>query len=101
MFVRFTGRDPEGRFATGDLRTQTQQAIDTIRTLIEEAGRRLDDVVKCTVQVTRREDREPMNEVHLANFKDNQPHRVSCSVSGLGSPGCLAEIDATAHLGET
>jgi enamine deaminase RidA (YjgF/YER057c/UK114 family) len=42
-----------------------------------------------------------MNEVHLANFKDNQPHRVSCSVSGLGSPDCLAEIDATAHLGET
>ncbi|QYU67291.1 RidA family protein [Leptolyngbya sp. 15MV] len=100
MFVCFTGRDPQGRFAVGDVRAQTQQAIDNIRTLIEEAGGTLDDVVKCTVYVTRREDWEPMNEVYFANFRENPPHRVSCIVSGLGSPECLVEIDATAYLGE-
>lgn len=99
MFVCFTGRDPEGKFAVGDVRQQTQQAIDNIRMLIEEAGGTLDDVVKCTVYVTDRANWEPMNEVYFANFKDNPPHRVSCIVSGLGSPECLVEIDATAYLG--
>jgi 2-iminobutanoate/2-iminopropanoate deaminase len=99
MFVCFTGRDADGKFAVGDVRQQTQQAIDNIRMLIEEAGGTLDDVVKCTVYVTDRANWEPMNEVYFANFKDNPPHRVSCIVTGLGSPDCLVEIDATAYLG--
>lgn len=100
MFVCFTGRDREGRFAIGDVRAQTQQCIDNIRTVIEEAGGSLKDVVKCTVYVTDRANWEPMNEVYFANFAEDGPHRVSCIVSGLGSPDCLVEIDATAYLGD-
>jgi 2-iminobutanoate/2-iminopropanoate deaminase len=99
MFVCCVGRDREGRFAIGDVRAQTQAAIDNIRTLLEEAGGSLTDVVKCTVYVTDRADWQPMNEVYFANFFDDPPHRVSCIVSGLGSPDCLVEIDATAYLG--
>jgi enamine deaminase RidA (YjgF/YER057c/UK114 family) len=99
MFVCCTGRDSEGRFAP-DARAQTQQAIDNIRALIEEAGGKLTDVVKCTVYVTGREHWAPMNEVYFANFAEDPPHRVSCIVSGLGSPDCLVEIDATAWLGD-
>lgn len=100
IFVCCVGRDAEGRFAPGDVRAQTQQAIDNIRILIEEAGGSLKDVVKCTVYVTDRADWAPMNEVYFANFAEDPPHRVSCIVSGLGSPECLVEIDATAYLGE-
>lgn len=100
MFVCSTGRDRAGRFAVGDARVQTQQAIDNIRALIEEAGGTLKDVVKCTVYVTDRAEWQPMNEVYFANFAADPPHRVSCIVSGLGSPDCLVEIDATAYLGE-
>lgn len=100
MFVCCTGRDPEGRFVVDDVRAQTQQALDNIRALIEEAGGTMKDVVKCTVYVTDRANWEPMNEVYFANFVDDPPHRVSCIVSGLGSPDCLVEIDATAYLGE-
>ncbi len=100
MFVCFTGRDPEGRFAVGDVRAQTQQAIDNIRTLIEEAGGTMRDIVKCTVYVTDRANWEPMNDVYFANFAEDPPHRVSCIVSGLGSPDCLVEIDVTAYLGD-
>ena len=100
MFVCCTGRDREGRFPEG-ARAQTQQAIDNIRALIEEAGGTLADVVKCTVYVTGREHWAPMNEVYFASFsQDPPPHRVSCIVGGLGSPDCLVEIDATAYLGE-
>jgi enamine deaminase RidA (YjgF/YER057c/UK114 family) len=99
LFVCCVGRDREGRFAIGDARAQTQAAIDNIRALIEEAGGTLRDVVKCTVYVTGREHWAPMNEVYFANFAEDPPHRVSCIVSGLGSPDCLVEIDATAYLG--
>ena len=99
MFVCCVGCDRNGRFAP-DVRAQTQQAIDNIRALIEEARGTLADVVKCTVYVTSRADWQPMNEVYFANFTRDPPHRVSCIVSGLGSPECLVEIDATVYLGD-
>jgi 2-iminobutanoate/2-iminopropanoate deaminase len=98
MFVCCVGCDRDGRVAAGDVRAQTQQALDNIRALIEQAGGTMADVVKCTVYVTSRADWEPMNEVYFANFTRAPPHRVSCIVSGLGSPECLVEIDATAYL---
>ncbi len=54
------------------------------------------DIVKCTACVTDRTKRAPMNKVC---FAEDPPHRISCIVSGLGSPDCLVEIDATAYLG--
>lgn len=100
MFVCCVGCDREGRFVVGDVRAQTQQALDNIRALIEEAGGHMTDIVKCTVYVTDRAYWQPMNEVYFANFTDDPPHRVSCIVNGLGSPECLVEIDATAFLGD-
>ena len=100
MFVCSTGRDRDGRFAVGDVQTQTRQTLENIRVLIEEAGGTLADVVKCTVYVTDRANWEPMNEVYFANFAEATPHRVSCIVNGLGSPNCIVEIDATAYLGK-
>jgi len=100
MFVCCVGANREGHYALGDARAQTQQCIDNIRALIEEAGGTLADIVKCTVYVTGREHWAPMNEIYFANFAEDPPHRVSCIVSGLGSPDCLVEIDATAYLGK-
>ncbi len=99
LFVCSTGRNLQGQFVVGDVRAQTQQAIDNIQALVEEAGGSLRDIVKCTVYVTDRSNWAPMNEVYFANFNTDPPHRVSCIVSGLGSPDCLVEIDATAYIG--
>ncbi len=100
LFVCSTGRTPDGKFAIGDVQAQTQQTIDNIAALIHEAGGTLSDIVKCTVYVTDRANWGPMNETYFANFAEDPPHRVSCIVSGLGSPDCLVEIDATAYIGE-
>jgi enamine deaminase RidA (YjgF/YER057c/UK114 family) len=100
MFVCCVGTDRDGRFAIGDARKQTQQCLDNIRALIEEAGGTMKDIVKCTVYVTDRAYWQPMNDVYFENFTDDPPHRVSCIVQGLGSPDCLVEIDATAYLGK-
>jgi enamine deaminase RidA (YjgF/YER057c/UK114 family) len=101
MFVCSTGRDRVGRLALGDVKAQTQQTLDNIRALIEEAGGTMRDIVKCTVYVTDRAYWAPMNDVYFANFIEDPPHRVSCIVNGLGSPDLLVEIDATAYLGDT
>ncbi|MPZ57953.1 MAG: RidA family protein [Rhizobiales bacterium] len=100
IFVCCVGCDREGRYPAGDVRAQTQACLDNIRALIEEAGGSLADVVKCTVYITDRAYWQPMNEVYFAYFGDDQPHRVSCIVSGLGDPECLVEVDATAYLGK-
>jgi enamine deaminase RidA (YjgF/YER057c/UK114 family) len=100
MFVCCVGTDRDGNFAIGDARKQTQQCLDNIRALIEEAGGTMKDIVKCTVYVTDRAYWQPMNDVYFENFTDDPPHRVSCIVQGLGSPDCLVEIDATAYLGK-
>ena len=100
VFACSTGRDRDGRFAVGDVRAQTRQTIENIRHLIEAAGGTLRDVVKCTVYVTDRANWAPMNEVYFEIFAEDPPHRVSCIVTGLGSPDCLVEIDATAYLGD-
>ena len=76
MFVCCVGCDRNGQLAIGDVRAQTQQALDNIRALIEEAGGTMNDVVKCTVYVTERADWQPMNEVYFANFTRDPPHRV-------------------------
>ena len=100
MFVCCTGVDRNGTVAP-DIKAQTQQCLDNIRVLLEEAGGTLSDIVKCTVYVTDRANWQPMNDVYFANFTDSPPHRVSCIVSGLGRPDYLVEIDATAYLGDT
>ena len=100
MFVCCVGRDRGGKFAVGDVRAQTQQCLDNIRALIEETGGDMTDIVKCTVYVSDRIHWTAMNEVYFSNFAQDPPHRVSCIVSGLGSPECLVEIDATAYLGK-
>jgi len=100
MFVCSTGRDRNGTFAIGDVKAQTRQTLENIRLLIEEAGGTLDDVVKCTVYVTDRANWASMNEAYFDVMGAPAPHRVSCIVTGLGSPDCLVEIDATAYLGK-
>jgi 2-iminobutanoate/2-iminopropanoate deaminase len=100
MFVCCVGTNLQGKYVIGDARAQTQQCIDNIKALLEEAGAGLKDVVKCTVYVTDRAYWEPMNETYFANFAEDPPHRVSCIVNGLGSPDCLVEIDATAYVGK-
>lgn len=99
MFVCCTGVDRQGRVSP-DVREQTQQCLDNIRALIEEAGGTMRNIVKCTVYVVDRANWQPMNDVYFANFTADPPHRVSCIVAGLGRTEYLVEIDATAYLGD-
>ncbi|WP_267643402.1 Rid family detoxifying hydrolase [Haloarchaeobius amylolyticus] len=83
----------------GDIAAQTDQVLDNIAAVVEEAGGDgLDDVVKITVYVTDLDDYERVNEAYGARFGEVPPARVCVEVSRL--PGDVrVEMDAIAHLG--
>ncbi|WP_411966064.1 Rid family detoxifying hydrolase [Haloferax sp. YSMS24] len=92
--------DPEtGDDVDGDIQAQTDQVLDNVAAVVEEAGGDgLDDVVKVTVYVTDLDDYERVNEAYGARFSDVPPARVCVEVSRL--PGDVrVEMDAVAYLG--
>ncbi|WP_435320700.1 Rid family detoxifying hydrolase [Haloarchaeobius sp. TZWSO28] len=84
----------------GDIQAQTDQVLDNIAAVVDEAGGDgLDDVVKVTVYVTDLDDYERVNEAYGARFDEVPPARVCVEVSRL--PGDVrVEMDAIAHLAE-
>ena len=81
----------------GDIRQQTQKAMENIKLLLEQAGSSLENIVKVVVYMKRvKEDFEGMNEIYQQFFeKGHEPARVTVQAS---SPleGIDIEIEATA-----
>ncbi|MFC6734279.1 MULTISPECIES: Rid family detoxifying hydrolase [unclassified Haladaptatus] len=92
--------DPEtGEDVAGDIDAQTDQVLDNIEAVVNEAGGAgLNDVVKITVYLTDLDDYERVNEAYGARFDGDPPARVCVEVSRL--PGDVrVELDAIAYLG--
>ncbi|WP_435335959.1 Rid family detoxifying hydrolase [Haloarchaeobius sp. TZWWS8] len=83
----------------GDIAEQTDQVLDNIAAVVDDAGGDgLDDVVKVTVYLTDLDDYDRVNEAYGARFPGDPPARVCVEVSRL--PGDVhVEMDAIAHLG--
>ncbi|WP_226003967.1 Rid family detoxifying hydrolase [Natrinema salinisoli] len=92
--------DPEtGAPVDGDIEAQTDQVLDNIAAVVDEAGGDgLADVVKVTVYLTDLEDYERVNEAYGARFGADPPARVCVEVSRLPED-VRVELDATAYLG--
>jgi 2-iminobutanoate/2-iminopropanoate deaminase len=89
----------DGRLIDGDVAAQTAQAVANLRTLLQGAGARLDQVVKTTVFLAHIEDYAAMNEAYTAGFGDHRPARSAVAVAGLPL-GALVEVEAWALVGE-
>lgn len=87
----------EHRLIEGDIRQQTQKAMENIKFLLEKAGSSLENIVKTVVYMKRvKKDFEGMNEVYQQFFeKGHEPARVTVQAP---SPleGIDIEIEATA-----
>ncbi|MBS7625009.1 Rid family detoxifying hydrolase [Candidatus Bathyarchaeota archaeon] len=100
IFVSGIGpHDPEtGKVVEGGIREQTRRVMETMKTILEEAGSSLDNVLKCTVYLTDINHYYDMNEVYSSYFKV-PPARTCVQVAKLPRPGenVLVEIDAIAY----
>jgi len=81
--------------AKGDVRSQTEHAIKSIRKVLRQAGSDLDDIVKVTVYLKRVEDRPTVAEVRRKYFKRDFPASSLVGVE-LASEDMLVEIEAIA-----
>lgn len=76
---------------------QTEQVLDNLQAILEEAGSSLDRLVKTTVFLADLGDFQGMNEVYARRVGDRPPARSTIEVSALPS-GALIEVEAIALL---
>ncbi len=82
----------------GDVRAQTLQTLNNVKSVLAEGGAGLDDVVKCNVYLKDIGDFQIMNEVFASFFPDDPPARTTVQAA-LAEPEMLVEIEAIAFIG--
>ena len=100
LFVSgLVGVDGHGALVGGDdVAAQARQVFANMRTVLDEAGCRFEDVVKVTVYLTDVDDRPKINPVRQEAFGDARPASTLVEVSRLAVPGAKVEIDAVALI---
>jgi 2-iminobutanoate/2-iminopropanoate deaminase len=89
------GLTADGRMVDGGIAAQTEQAMQNLGAILEEAGSGLDRLVKTTVFLTDLGDFAGMNEVYARHVGDAPPARSTVGIAQLPS-GALVEIEAIA-----
>ena len=92
------GIDLENGDAPADFEGQMRVAFKNLAHVLEEAGAKLDDVLKTTVFLVRREDAAQMNAIYREYFEEPYPAR-STIICGLVLPDLLFEMEAEARIG--
>ena len=91
------GLKPGDKEPVQGIAEQTEQVMQNLRAILEEAGTGLDRLVKTTVFLQNLGDFAAMNEVYAAHVGDAPPARSTFEVAKLPS-GALVEIEAVALL---
>jgi enamine deaminase RidA (YjgF/YER057c/UK114 family) len=94
------GQDLETRESVGigDVSAQTEKAMANIAMLLDEAGSRLEDIVKVTIYLTDPRYREAVYRVVGKWLKGVYPVSTGLVVSALARPEWVVEIDAIAVI---
>jgi 2-iminobutanoate/2-iminopropanoate deaminase len=92
------GLDPEsGEFVEGGVEAQTRQALLNIKSVLQDAGSDLYDVVKTSVFLSDIADFPKMNSVYAEFFENDPPARSTMQVGALPKSG-LVEIEVIAKV---
>jgi 2-iminobutanoate/2-iminopropanoate deaminase len=89
------GPDSHGSVTGTDIVLQTTNAIAAVKSVVEKAGFRMEDIVSVTVYVTDLNDVPKMNDVYKKLMPDPKPARATVQVAGLIG-GAKIEIAAVA-----
>lgn len=92
------GLDPDsGEFVEGGVEAQTRQALLNIKSVLQEAGSDLSNVVKTSVFLSDIADFPKMNAVYAEFFVNDPPARSTMQVGALPKLG-LVEIEVIAKV---
>ncbi len=96
-----TGFDLDQQFhGTGDAAAQTEQAMACVKELLEEAGSKLEHIVKTTIYLTDPRYRDPVYQVIGKWLKGVYPCSTGLIVQALAKPEMVMEIDVEAVIPE-
>ena len=76
--------DPaSGELRNGDIREETQQVMENLKSILREAGMDFSNVVKTTIFLTNMNDFPIVNEIYGKFFKSDFPARETVAVAAL------------------
>jgi len=79
--------DDRGNIRSYDIEKQCISVFNNVRTIVEEAGAKWENVVDVTVFLTNmKDDFKTYNRLYADYFKDNQPCRTTLEISSLPTP---------------
>ncbi len=89
--------DAEGNVVgEGAIELQTETVLEHVKTVVEEAGGSMEDIVKVTVFITDMGLYDDIHEVRRRYFEEPFPASSMVEVSALIDPRLLIEIEAVA-----
>ena len=77
---------------------QTRLTLENTKRVLEAAGTNMENVVKCTVFLTRASDFQGMNRVYREFFPKDPPARSTVVVAALVVPAAVVEIECMAVM---
>jgi 2-iminobutanoate/2-iminopropanoate deaminase len=72
-----------GELVIEDIETSTHQILRNIKSLVEEAGLKMTNIVKCSIFLKNMDDFAKVNAVYASYFSENPPARETVQVSKL------------------
>jgi 2-iminobutanoate/2-iminopropanoate deaminase len=75
---------------------QTKSALDKVKAIVDSAGTKMENVVKCTVFLINGADFQGMNAAYREFWPKDPPTRSTVVVAALVSPGAKLEIECLA-----
>lgn len=81
-----------GELIGKDIKEQTENILNNIKTILNEKGYSIYDIIKCTVYLKNMSDFKEMNEVYENFFNGHKPVRTTIEVSNLPK-NALVEIE--------
>lgn len=97
--IFFSGQIPidsaTGKIIEGDVKSQTEQCLKNLTSVLDAAGVTPDDVVKTTIYLTDMNDYAMVNEAYGSYFKAPYPARTAIAVCALPL-GSKVEIESIA-----
>lgn len=85
----------------GGIRQQTTACIENLRTVLEEAGGGLENLVEVTTYLANMNDYGGYNDIYSKYFTPDGPARTTVAVHQLSRPNALIEIRGTAYIAES